>query len=291
MIPPMAIRPPRRLLAVAAAAVCTAGCATAEAARRPAKAPVPAEPPAAQSCRQKTTRIAAGETLYRIARRYGVSVAELERENGITDPRAVPAGTLLRIPCARGSSTARANAEGVIADADFVMADEPAESPWDSGKPATADARGSDAGGWCPVTDSPDWIWPLAAGVSSRFGQRHGRLHAGVDLRAKQETPVHCPLCGVVASVRTGTRGYGTVVTVDHGGGTISLYAHLLRAMVHDGDHVAPGDVIGLVGSTGNATAPHLHFEIRRNGAPIDPLQLLPAASATTGALLSPAGR
>ena len=97
-------------------------------------------------------------------------------------------------------------------------------------------------------------------------------FHSGVDLAAASGTSVHATLAGSARVVLTAT-GYGLHVVIDHGGGLTSLYGHLSAASVRTGDYVVAGEVIGAVGSTGNSTGPHLHFEIRRDGIPEDPLQ------------------
>lgn len=97
-----------------------------------------------------------------------------------------------------------------------------------------------------------------------------GHYHSGIDLAAPLGTPVRATLGGDVSVVRS-TTGYGLHVIVDHGGGLLSLYGHLSSVGVADGALVEAGEVIGAVGSTGNSSGPHLHFEIRRNGIPVDP--------------------
>ena len=94
--------------------------------------------------------------------------------------------------------------------------------------------------------------------------------HSGIDLAAARGTPVMATLPGIVTVVLSAT-GYGLHVIIDHGGGLSSLYGHLNTAIVVSGDYVDAGEVIGTVGSTGNASGPHLHFEIRRDGIPEDP--------------------
>lgn len=97
-----------------------------------------------------------------------------------------------------------------------------------------------------------------------------GHWHSGIDLAAARGTPVMATLPGVVTVIVSAT-GYGLHVIIDHGGGLSSLYGHLNTVVVLSGDYVEAGQVIGTVGSTGNATGPHLHFEIRRDGVAEDP--------------------
>ena len=97
-----------------------------------------------------------------------------------------------------------------------------------------------------------------------------GHWHSGIDLAAARGTPVMATLPGIVTVIVSAT-GYGLHVIVDHGDGLSSLYGHLDTVLTASGDYVVAGQVIGTVGSTGNATGPHLHFEIRRDGIAEDP--------------------
>jgi len=96
--------------------------------------------------------------------------------------------------------------------------------------------------------------------------------HSGIDLAAARGTPVMATLPGI-ATVILSVTGYGLHVVIDHGGGLSSLYGHLDTVTITTGAYVTAGEVIGTVGSTGNATGPHLHFEIRRDGIAEDPRQ------------------
>ena len=99
-----------------------------------------------------------------------------------------------------------------------------------------------------------------------------GHWHSGIDLAAARGTPVVATLPGIATVVLSAT-GYGLHVIVNHGGGLSSLYGHLDTAVITSGTYVLAGQVIGTVGSSGNATGPHLHFEIRRDGIAEDPRQ------------------
>lgn len=118
----------------------------------------------------------------------------------------------------------------------------------------------------------------MQAPITSPFGLRLRGIvpgiHRGVDLAVPTGTPVHSMAPGRVrfAGVQ---RGYGNVVWVDHGGDVLSVYAHLSSISVQAGERVAGGQVLGLSGSSGDATAPHLHFEIWRWGREMDPVPLL----------------
>lgn len=117
--------------------------------------------------------------------------------------------------------------------------------------------------------------WPLLAPVGDGFGPRAPRFHEGVDLLAAAGTPVLAAAPGRVtwAGLRAG--GWGNLVTIAHPDGVRTLYAHLSTISVHVGEWLAGGTMLGRVGSTGDATGPHLHFEVRVHGAAIDPLSAL----------------
>ncbi|MGH8997792.1 MAG: M23 family metallopeptidase [Acidimicrobiia bacterium] len=123
---------------------------------------------------------------------------------------------------------------------------------------------------------SPDgYIWPAEGWVTSGFGPRWGRLHAGIDIAAPAGTPIRAARAGYV--LFTGWYGgYGNLVVLDHGDGVVTLYAHQSRIRVSEGTEVAQGDVIGSVGTTGHSTGNHLHFEVRRDTEPHNPRSYLP---------------
>lgn len=117
--------------------------------------------------------------------------------------------------------------------------------------------------------------WPSGGGIVSPFGTRWGRMHEGIDLDAGYGSDVVAVASGTVVS--TGwDGGYGYQVQISHGGGLVTRYAHLSKILVSVGESVDRGGLIGLVGSTGNSTGPHLHFETIVGGQPRDPTNYLP---------------
>lgn len=118
--------------------------------------------------------------------------------------------------------------------------------------------------------------WPLAGHITSPFGMRHGRLHAGVDIKGLKGDPILAAADGqVLLSKRK--RAYGNVAIVGHEQDTQTLYAHMLRLAVREGQFVRAGELLGYVGRSGRATGYHLHFETRVSGGlPQDPLRFLP---------------
>lgn len=193
--------------------------------------------------------VAPGENLYRIALHYGVSVEDIAQANGIRDETQLEVGTHLTIPRPkRGAS------------------EKPLLPPERLRAIAQNDALGD--GGL-------RFAWPLHGVLTSRYGWRRSRMHEGIDIAARSGTPVHAAEAGhVIFASRLG--GYGNVVVLRHGKVYETVYAHARRFHVKKGARVRKGDVIAEVGATGNASAPHCHFEIRRNDDPRDPLLFLP---------------
>lgn len=119
------------------------------------------------------------------------------------------------------------------------------------------------------------FLWPVEGIVSSPFGLRDGRQHQGLDIAANYGLPVKAARGGRVTYA--GLRGtYGKAIIIQHSSGFYTLYAHTSKILVNTGDEVETGQEIALIGSTGRSTGPHLHFEIRRNEVPLDPINFLP---------------
>jgi murein DD-endopeptidase MepM/ murein hydrolase activator NlpD len=126
-------------------------------------------------------------------------------------------------------------------------------------------------------------VWPLLAPVGDGFGPRGDRFHAGIDLIAPAGTEVMAAAPGLVTWAGGRAGGWGELVTVAHGRGVRTMYAHLSTIDVKVGEWISGGTVVGRVGATGDATGAHLHFEVRVNGAAIDPLRALVPLVPTPG--------
>jgi lipoprotein NlpD len=224
-------------LAALVAMGCAAGC------HLPGKAPLHAESPAG-----RWYVIAPGEDLAAIARRADVPVDDLLEINGLADATDARPGRLI-----------------------FVLA-----SP---GQPAAAPAPVAE-GAPPPLASSRTPLrWPIATGrivVASPFGTREGRPHEGIDLPAPVGTPVFAAADGRVEYAGKGIRGYGNLVVVKHAGDLLTVYAHNSVLLVAQGQPVRAGDRIALVGQSGRATGPHLHFEVRAGQIPRNPMGFLP---------------
>jgi murein DD-endopeptidase MepM/ murein hydrolase activator NlpD len=177
-------------------------------------------------------------------------------------------------------STARSEKQATLAsvrdDREEFIAE--AEALGQVSSQLAAQIRGAQAtlstSGGASVPSSSGFIWPVSGPVTSTFGMRWGRMHEGIDIAATSGTPIRAPASGTVISAGW-LGGYGNLIVIDHGGGLATAYAHMSGYAASSGQPVAQGQTIGFVGSTGHSTGPHLHFEVRVNGAPVDPLGYL----------------
>jgi murein DD-endopeptidase MepM/ murein hydrolase activator NlpD len=117
--------------------------------------------------------------------------------------------------------------------------------------------------------------WPVQGEITSRFGQRQGKAHDGIDIAAPRGAEVRAAADGEVLYAQS-RGGYGNLVLIRHAGGLITVYAHNERLLVRRGARVRAGQVIAKVGSSGAASGPHLHFEVRRGVRAENPLRHLP---------------
>jgi murein DD-endopeptidase MepM/ murein hydrolase activator NlpD len=194
-----------------------------------------------------------GENVYRISLYYGVSVNDIVDANHIRDVSSVPIGHRLRIPRARRSAAVKS----------LAVVPSPAFRPAGSRELAQ---RESNLG----------FTWPVAGVVSSRFGWRGRKRHEGIDIPAKRGTAIRAAEAGRVIHSGGGLGAYGRVVIVKHAGRYSTVYAHNRKNRVKKGQFVEKGQVIAEVGTSGNASGPHLHFEVRRDRRAEDPLAYLP---------------
>jgi murein DD-endopeptidase MepM/ murein hydrolase activator NlpD len=248
----------RRRLVVGALALATlAGCAARQ--RTPAEVSGQRQPPFPLSSADPhvepdlvgTTHVVQkGETLYRIAKAYGVDPRELMDANGISDPKTLAPGQELFVP---GAPRA---VDVAPAPAGSAASREP-EPPLPRRNPGAKLA------------------WPLQGVLYRGYGVKQGQRHDGIDLSAPEGTLVRAAAPGEV--IYTGTQsGYGVIVILRHADSLITLYAHNSAVLVKDGDRVDTGTPIAKVGQSGRTTGPHLHFEVREGTKPRDPIPFLP---------------
>ena len=218
----------------------------------------PAAPVAATAAAtgQVTHVVQKGDTLWNISQRHGTTVQELMALNGIERPEDLALGARLLIP---GGGRAGDGPKRPLARAT------PAPPP--------PRARGVLVDGGS--RSHYPLRWPIDGEITSRFGHRSGRPHDGIDIGAPKGTQVHAAADGdVLFSDEHG--GYGNLVVLRHSGGLITVYAHHEINLVRKGQRVLAGQAIARVGTTGRATGPHLHFEVRRGTRPENPLHFLP---------------
>jgi murein DD-endopeptidase MepM/ murein hydrolase activator NlpD len=219
-----------------------------------------------------------GETIYRIARAYGIDPADLMETNGIADPRAVAVGAELFVPGA--SRTVEVPPAPVPGDPAAAAGAAPASSststptstratPTPPAPPTPTPAR------FTPSPAAPELAWPLKGVLYGRYGVRAGKRHDGIDIAAPEGTVVGAAAAGSV--IFAGEQaGYGSIVILKHDGGLVTLYAHCSRLLVEEGQRVRRGDPVAKVGQTGRTSGPHLHFEVRDGTRPRNPLLYLP---------------
>jgi murein DD-endopeptidase MepM/ murein hydrolase activator NlpD len=253
--------------------------------------------------------VAAGDTLSKISRQYRVKVKDIVVANGIQPDARLSIGTKLTIPVAVAASKgqpaiAAAKAAGsakapALAQAGGPAAAKPQQNPRTGAVPppaaptktasadppanariaATADPPAEDPGAAGNAANGqPAFRWPLRGRVINNFGAKvNGAANDGIDLATPEGTPVRAADDGVVAYAGNELKGYGNLVLVRHANGFVTAYANASELMVKRNDQVHKGQVIAKSGQTGTAANPQLHFEVRKNSAPVDPMQYLPA--------------
>lgn len=122
-----------------------------------------------------------------------------------------------------------------------------------------------------------DYLWPVPSTkrISSKFGMRWGRKHEGIDIPGKRGSHILAAQSGVVVYSSSDMGGYGNTTIISHKNGVFTVYAHALKNFTRKGQKVHRGQVIAQVGSTGRSTAPHLHFEMRKNSIALNPYNVL----------------
>lgn len=209
-------------------------------------------------------KVRRGETMAWIANRYGVGVQELAELNDIREAKRIRPGQKLYLP---GRSEKRFKK---------LPFEEELRKNLPQGK-RSFENRFSKKGKEEIVTDYSRFAWPVEGKVVSPFGIRKGRRHDGIDIKASRGTTIRAAADGrIVFAGRM--RGYGNLVLVRHKDHFFTAYAHNRVNQVKKGKWVKKGEVLGLVGSTGRSTGPHLHFEIREGEKARNPLFFLPVA-------------
>ncbi len=227
-----------------------------------------------------------GDTLGGIARKYHVTVKELTVANGLQPNSRLELGMKIAVPVKTVPTPAK-----VVAAAGAAAGGKPAPiltkfTP-EPGKPAIAELQtAAHATAEAPVEEAsaatigggPTFRWPLRGRVINNFGTKvNGNANDGIDLAVPEGTPVRAAEDGVVAYAGSELKGYGNLVLVRHANGYVTAYANASELLVKRNDQIHRGQVIAKSGQSGTAANPQLHFEIRKNSSPVDPVQFLPA--------------
>ena len=206
-----------------------------------------------------------GENLYRVAKAYDVNQRELMRVNRISDPTEIPIGKSLWIPGAR-----------------FVKKVSIAPQRTSYAKKQKTSGKIKQKQTYVPYFPNKGYIWPVEGGViTSKYGTRSNKKHDGLDIGAPTGRKIFTVQSGIVLFSGYGPTGYGKLVIVKHNKRVLSVYAHCSKILVRKGQRVTKGQVIAKVGSTGRSTGPHLHFEVRVDRKPQNPLKYIPNQPST----------
>lgn len=182
-------------------------------------------------------RVQPGETLWQIASQYDLDIADVVVSNHLVDPNQLSVGQVLVLPGVTSSTLVQHGS-----------------------RPTRQVTAGL--------------LWPVFGRLSSPFGPRWGRMHNGIDLAVPFGTPIKAAQSGTVITAGW-MGGYGRTVIIRHDNGLVTLYAHASRLLVKRGERIQQGQIIARVGSSGNSTGPHLHFEVVVNNRPQNPLRFL----------------
>jgi murein DD-endopeptidase MepM/ murein hydrolase activator NlpD len=224
--------------------------------------PLQAPPPVIASTGASNTVVRFGDTLLKIAQRYGMTLAELLRLNPGLETASLVVGSQVKV------------AQSAPGAGRMLLGLKPVGSgglSWPE-LPRFGQER---PGGFDPGNSA--WVWPAQGVFTSGYGWRWGRMHKGIDIANNVGTPIVAAAAGRVTYAGWDDGGYGYLVRISHEDGSTTVYGHNSRILVREGDLVSQGQAISEMGSTGRSTGPHLHFEIHPSGSgAANPLQFLP---------------
>lgn len=214
--------------------------------------------------------VRSGETLYSIAWRYGRDYRELGDANGMSPPYRLQVGRVLRLDL-RGNVPS-----GSATKSRPTVASKPAARPKATPKPKVQKRPKSSEplAKQSQVVSNIQWHWPNVGPVIAGYSTS-GKVNKGVDIAGKAGDPVKAAASGSVVYAGSGLLGYGNLIIVNHNEHFLSAYAHNRKILVQEGENVRAGQLIAEMGSSGSRSV-RLHFEIRKNGNPVDPMHYLP---------------
>lgn len=241
-------------------------------------APAPASAPVAANVEGGRYTVQAGDTLSAISRRTGASVASIKRTNGLQSD-VVRVGQTLLVPglsgeAATASAAANPNIDPITTSS--VTTVTPSSETSSSASPSVRIIDESSTARAPDSTGIANMRWPARGRVISGFGSNSGgRPNDGIDISVPQGTEVKAAENGVVIYSGDGLKEFGNTVLVRHSDGYVTVYGHLDSISVSRGDNISRGQTLGASGMTGNARQPQLHFEVRKDTKPVDPVQYL----------------
>lgn len=215
-------------------------------------------------------QVTGGETAADLAARYGASEAEIVELNDLPPGGELAGRERVFVPTASGEPP------GIGAAPPPPLATTAADPLLSPNKATAATPAPVAPPGSCGVSGRPCFAWPADGKLRSGFGPRDGKHHDGIDIAAPVGTPVRAAADGQVIYSGDAIKGYGNLVILRHEGGIVTVYAHNSKNLAIEGGAVKRGETIAEVGQTGAATAPHVHFEVRIDERPRDPLLYLP---------------
>lgn len=231
----------------------------------------PASGPTRQPVTQGQYRVQRGDTLYSIASRYGWEWKALAVRNGIAPPYTIRVGQVIRFGDSGAQVSRVTPVPSAASPGRTPLATQGAvTAPAPQATPVTPAAGQSAA----PAISAKGWAWPANGQLIGLFSS-NSSLNKGIDIAGELGQPVVAASTGSVVYAGNGLRGYGELVIIKHSDTYVSAYGHNRRLLVREGQQVKAGQKIAEMGSSG-ADRVKLHFEIRRQGQPVDPLQYLP---------------
>lgn len=230
-------------LSAVLAAVMLVGCGTSN------RAPITSAGGSATSAGAGSHVVQRGDTLYSIARRYNIPVNQLLSLNNINNPSQIEVGQRLRVSSSVSANTAYSGSRTTVSSA----------------------SSGSSTPRVANDANLVSWEWPVRGNIISQYSEST----RGIDIAGKIGDPVKAAAAGTVSYVGNGLRGLGNLILITHSNGFISAYAHNDKLLVRQEQRVTKGQKVAELGQS-DTTSPRLHFEIRRNGSPVNPMSYLP---------------
>ncbi len=219
-----------------------------------------------------STRIVrAGDSLYTISWEAGLDYRDVALWNGLEAPYTLTIGQKVELSPGRGNARSTVEVQAATPSTSALVVREEQVTQSETASDSSIQINASEE----PVTapDGKPWVWPAEGKVLSRFSPDDGRN--GIDIAGSDGSPIRAAAKGKVVYAGTGLRGYGLLIIIKHDETFLTAYAHNRAVKINEGDAVQSGQIIAEMGQSG-VDSVRLHFEIRRDGQPVDPLGYLP---------------